>query len=354
MTTEFFRQLASFSIQVLTGMGCDPVCQWKTPGWPTAAPKGLIVHFTASGFMEALRWFMQARREAKASAHLVIGRSWPRAWRKIAESFPLVESLPAPVVQCVPYWDRAWHATWTNPTHYGIELANHGELRKDAEGQWVFWAPKAEGAPEWTARWQSDGAVPGEEPVSRFGRWWEPYPAAQVVALVRVAREVRQIHSWIQRDQLLGHEQVQENKRDPGPAFPLSLVREAIFAPQLAEGPFDGIRVRADDVEFVRGARLIEDWAVREFPLIHRGELPSAVGALRQLLGTPEDETGWESTHADWLCFDLLGYVVGAGGPSLSTVQTFQRMMGLGVDSQVGKNTRWALARRVLDRGIIR
>lgn len=346
MASEFFSQLQTFSERVFDLLGLPRVCPWRTASWPTAAPKGLIVHYTAGPILSALRWFMRAEHGAKASAHLVIGRTWPAGWQGLAEGLPLVLGLPAAVVQCVPPGDRAWHATWANHTHYGIELENHGEIRRIG-GEWRWWAPSKKGAAEWTSKWR------GEDPEAAQGKHWEAYTDAQLVALYQVVRRVREVHPGIRASQLLGHEHVQANKFDPGPCLPLTLIREVGFAQSLPAGSlFDGVSVRPAGMEPARRRKIALDWVRREFPLSRGATEMESLACLRRVL-IGEDEQEWRASRVAELALDLLGYRVPQGVVELETVQTFQRMMGLGVDGQVGPKTREALISRLAERGIL-
>lgn len=61
----------------------------------------------------------------------------------------------------------------------------------------------------------------------------EPFPEAQVAALIRLVCEIRRRHPAVTLDRVLTHEQVarpEGRKTDPGPLFPLARVLAAIRA----------------------------------------------------------------------------------------------------------------------------
>jgi N-acetylmuramoyl-L-alanine amidase len=89
-------------------------------------PQYLIMHFTAGrGFDSAVSWL--SNPQAKASAHLVIGRD-------------------GQMTQLVPFNIVAWHAgasawqglTGLNSASLGIELDNAGRLKREG-GRWRVW-----------------------------------------------------------------------------------------------------------------------------------------------------------------------------------------------------------------------
>jgi N-acetyl-anhydromuramyl-L-alanine amidase AmpD len=345
---DFFTQLQTFSERVFDLLEIqERESPWVTPDWPPGGlPKGVVVHFTASPIKSALRWFMRRKNAARASAHLVIAKDWPEGWEALAADLPLIRILTTAVVQCVGYGSRAWHATWTNPTHYGIELENCGELRM-IDGSWRWWAPEKVGAPEWTAKWPGPAT-----PVPLFGRFWAPYPSAQVDTLAAAIRRVRQVLPSIRFSRVLGHMQVQENKHDPGPCFPLTHVRLHL---QEADGyrVLDGVgSLPVHGLEADRQRRAVIAWANHSLPLTRGQPYPSVLASVRLAFRHDEPQF-WADSRLAELAFDLLGYHVVAGElVEVETVQTFQHMMGMAVDGVIGPNTRRALQDRMVAMGV--
>lgn len=191
----------------LVGEGTEAVSFRKSPNQSGGlSPLYLILHFTAGTTLDgAVSWFLKP--EARASAHLVIGRD-------------------GAVVQMVPFNRRAWHAgksTWgnldgLNPYSIGIELVNAGKLRKRADGQWVNWA---------------NHVIPADEVSTATHRHekieagWHEYTEAQMEALRKVAVLLNASYRFTD---VLGHEDVSPGRKvDPGPLFPLNSFRSIVL-----------------------------------------------------------------------------------------------------------------------------
>ena len=186
----------------------------------------VVIHYTAGGALEAtIAWFQNP--DSSASAHYVIGRD-------------------GRVVQMVPLEDRAWHAgvsRWrgrrgVNRFSWGIELCNWGRLTEVAGG----------GYENWTGR-RYKGPAPY---LDGAGQPWEPFPDAQIEALVRVLRHLVGVAAEAgtdllsEEDRILGHEHVAPGRKiDPGPAFPWIRVREQLAGEAEEEGPGDRIGVHS-------------------------------------------------------------------------------------------------------------
>lgn len=174
-------------------------------------PRFLIHHFTSGGFSGSVDWL--CRPEAKASAHLVVDED-------------------GSVVQLVPFDRAAWHAgksAWAdvtsgsvNPVSIGIEIANLGDL---------------DGSP---GRWMSDGGRPVPDDrvlVARHAaggaaRPWHTYPPRQVAAVIGISRA---LHAAYRFEAVLGHDDVAPGRKvDPGPAWPMDMVRAAVMTPDRA------------------------------------------------------------------------------------------------------------------------
>lgn len=168
----------------------------------------LVLHYTA-GYSAAssVSWFLKP--EAKASAHFVIERD-------------------GVVTQMAPLEDRTWHAgggssRWrgkaVNSRSIGIEIANLGPLKADGRGGWIDVYGRA---------WR------GTPFLDTSGRAWEPYPEAQIVAVLGLVAELKRrfpvlaLHdeSQGQLPRICGHQDVDPKRKiDPGPAWPWSRLR---------------------------------------------------------------------------------------------------------------------------------
>ena len=138
-------------------------------GWKQT-PKGIVIHYTASSVKNSdISWFENLA--SKVSCHNYIDRD-------------------GHVAEIVSLSDRAWHAgisQWAgnsgcNNFTIGIELANIGKTKS---GQ------------------------------------WEPYPEAQLVALIETIKHIKTKWPLINDSWIVGHNHISPGRKiDPGPAFP--------------------------------------------------------------------------------------------------------------------------------------
>lgn len=170
------------------------------------SPIYLIMHYTAGTTLDgAVEWFK--KEEAKASAHIVIGRD-------------------GKIVQMVPFDKRAWHAgesAWgnlvgMNKYSIGIELVNAGKLRRRADGNWVNWANNVIPESEVTeATHKSESSSAG----------WHEYTEVQINAAIKVATLLNATYKFTD---VLGHEDVSPGRKvDPGPLFPINSFRSIVL-----------------------------------------------------------------------------------------------------------------------------
>ena len=103
--------------------------------------------------------------------------------------------------QLVPDGYGAVHTDNTrNKTSYGLAFMNIGPSDKyNAQPGWPY-APIPGSTPDW------DGA------------YWETYTPDQIASAAELVRELGATPSWY----LIGHQDVNSHKSDPGPAFPWS------------------------------------------------------------------------------------------------------------------------------------
>ncbi|MES2906923.1 MAG: N-acetylmuramoyl-L-alanine amidase [Pseudomonadota bacterium] len=179
----------------------------QTPnGRRALKPRYLIIHYTAGrSFETSVQWFRNS--DAKASAHLVVGRK-------------------GEVMQMQAFDKTCWHAgvsRWKNLSgmnNYaiGIEVDNAGILQKNAAGKWHAWfggSYKAEDV--LLAKHRLGGDVQG----------WHVYTPEQVELVTGIATA---LHVRYQFEDILGHEDISwPRKTDPGPAFPLQNIKAKIL-----------------------------------------------------------------------------------------------------------------------------
>ena len=368
---EFFDQLDEFSRRYVAAELNLPsaTSPWGEREYDTDTPKGAILHFTADeDLLRVLRWFLVEKFQARASAHAVVADRRLASQDELAHDLPLVQELPATIIQVRPPHTQAWHATWTNGTCYGIENVNAGPLRKEPsiEGQqdsFTSWRPRDKSSPDWTMPWK----VPYKTAVGLYGGWWAPYTPEQVHANVILLRYVQQLFGSLQLPWILGHENVQgvktphthgHNKFDLGPHYPIHGVRDAVFDDWKPVERYDWFRLFSADQLY---GRTMRDGIVIEYAKHAGSDNPnpppdaawkrfeSAVRALPD-----KDEFGLVGKTA----LRLLGYYVVDLTSQLDTdesmsIWAFQKMMGLKTDSKPGPVTKRALIERLEDRGFL-
>jgi N-acetylmuramoyl-L-alanine amidase len=139
-----------------------------------------------------------------ASTHLIVARS-------------------GAIIQLVPFDRQAWHAgasRWSerrleglNKFSIGIMYSNWGDLKKDTDGRYASWNGQAVAAENVFAARKG-----GQE------TYWEKYSAAQIEVSRGIVRAFRAVKSDIG---LLGHSDISPGRKtDPGPAFPIQMLRD--------------------------------------------------------------------------------------------------------------------------------
>lgn len=168
-------------------------------------PAYLVIHYTAGpSASSSINWLSKA--EARASAHLVIGRD-------------------GSITQLVPFNRIAWHAgtsRWEglvgmNSHSIGIELDNAGILTRQGES-WKAWFGGEYG--------ENDVVEAAHKHESQV-RAWHGYTEKQIGSALEVGRLL------VRRYKLkgvVGHDDIAPGrKKDPGPAFPMESFRAAIM-----------------------------------------------------------------------------------------------------------------------------
>lgn len=178
---------------------------WYRPsphqGGALDSPSLLVMHFTVSGAgaKGVSDYFVSP--QAKASAHVVVGRD-------------------GDVRQVVPFNVKAWHAgrsIWRgrpncNDYAIGIEIDNWGRLMRTADGQVRSSTSRVLDpamAVELTHRNETRPSL------------WEVYGETQLSALAEVTRCILAAYPTI--TEIVGHDDISPGRKtDPGPAFPMS------------------------------------------------------------------------------------------------------------------------------------
>lgn len=169
-------------------------------GSPMNIRRFLVMHFTAGATALSSIRFWQTPAAQGASAHLVIDRD-------------------GTIYQCRPFNVTCGHAgvsSWVDPNtgkkytglnscSIGIELANAGDN--------VTLAKKWSELPLAKNKHKNGGPV----------KEWEVYPVDQLMACKAASQAIVKRYNI---DDLIGHEDIAPTrKNDPGPAFPMALMR---------------------------------------------------------------------------------------------------------------------------------
>lgn len=185
----------------------EPVTYIRSPNQTkgvVVSPTYLVMHYTAGASAESsISWL--TNKNAQASAHLVISRD-------------------GDVTQLVDFNKKAWHAgrsSWRglsgmNNHSIGIELDNPGVLVGEPT-RWKTQFGRSVSDDDVVVTYDDRGNAVG----------WHAYTEKQL----EVAREVSVIlaNHYNLRD-ILGHEDIAPGrKKDPGPAFPMSLFKSSIM-----------------------------------------------------------------------------------------------------------------------------
>lgn len=183
--------------------------------------EAFVIHYTAATRIQPVLNWLTSRDEVYVSAHFVIDRD-------------------GTTYQLVPTDERAIHAGGPTSRLYGrpnvngrtigIELMNVGYLVERADGTYLT----ALGTP-YSGLVHTTTRPPLHPVTARPGpsRHWEPYPEAQLVALVDLTRRLfavfPDVHADVER-RLVGHDEVDPGRKwDPGPLFPWSDYRARVL-----------------------------------------------------------------------------------------------------------------------------
>ncbi len=168
-------------------------------------PDTIIMHYTAgANASSSIRTLCDP--EAKASAHVVIGRD-------------------GSITQLVPFNIKAWHAGRSshgnrrgmNNYSIGIEMDNAGMLEKSGEN-FVSWFGR---------KYDASEVKKAQHRNEAFERYWHLFTEEQIDAAFELCKTLIAEYNI---QYILGHEEVSPGRKtDPGPAFPLDKMREQLL-----------------------------------------------------------------------------------------------------------------------------
>lgn len=325
--------------------------------------RGAVLHYTADqDLLRVLRWFRNP--ESRVSAHLVVCDRKLGIHDEIAKGLPLVRALPVTVIQCRDPGHSAWHSRWANDTCYGIELVSAGMLRKNSEGALCTWRPRDRQSGIWTEPWASSY----KEPVKLCGQYWEPFTPGQIRTTIETLRHLRNFGPQFARLEpawILGHEQVQHEKWDPGPTFPIHGVRSAVFSADPYRDQEWWTRYETDPLDGQAWRDLAVARVVREQATSAETSRDPSVDVAWSRAWAAWSRLAEQPSHSQprWLKLGLyvLGYAVtGYGDGDFSSqelgdldqesIRIFQRMAACAVDGIAGPQTCTALVERLWER----
>jgi N-acetylmuramoyl-L-alanine amidase len=176
-------------------------------------PEYLVMHYTAGrSAKESITWL--CNRNAKASAHLVIGRD-------------------GEITQLVPFDTCAWHAgesrwegkTGLNRCSIGIELDNAGRLTRHGS-RWRAW---------FGTEFDEKDVLEATHKNETSAVGWQLYTPEQLDAALELSLLLVQQYGL--RD-IMGHEDISPGRKsDPGPAFPIASFRSRLYGRQEDQLP---------------------------------------------------------------------------------------------------------------------
>ena len=159
-------------------------------------PKYLVMHYTAGGGGKGSADFLFAPHSPASSAHFVVDRN-------------------GDVYQISDTGYVTWHAgksLWRgisglNSHAIGIEIANYG-----------YWRPGI--TPKTAALAETAGWLKAKHKNGGPEYLWEPYPEAQILAVIELSKWILENHKTIK--EIVGHDDIAPGRKiDPGPLFPM-------------------------------------------------------------------------------------------------------------------------------------
>lgn len=212
--------------------------------WTKDQPSGAIMHYTASnaaystrrpfGRIPVLLRRFQVDGMYKVGVQFIVWGDPLPYLMKLRDQWPRLHDMPG-LIFCTDHTLASWHAGWVNSWAYGIEVRNVGRVYRDRTGG-LYWNRKLK--------------IPYDGEIIALGPKrieWEPYSHEQLACCVWIGRLM---HAVYQTDPelFLGHYHVSSNKIDPGPHFPLKLIRRLSCGDLINEpipAPYEwGVRLR--------------------------------------------------------------------------------------------------------------
>jgi hypothetical protein len=213
---NYLRQVASHPILDALGFSREPHDnRVRTRPWKDGKPRGIAFHYTggANG-LRTMGWFNSPKYDNKVSSAQVlifdripdniIGRIWSKLDSRILKLFPV------PTVILADWLYSTWCTNWMNEYCMGVENRNMGNA--------------------FTYEFHRKLNKPAN---SHGGYYYECYSREQLICNINLGRVVRGYsYPNFNRDYCVGHHMIRVGKSDPGPAFPLKQISDAIFTNQ--------------------------------------------------------------------------------------------------------------------------
>jgi len=200
----------------------------KTRPWlDSTGPVGIIEHYTGGpNGIASMRWGNENSANNNSSWHCTVLDHKIAALEEARMDYPLVgQFLPVTALLHADIHKSTWHGNWTNSLTFGIEHRNLGMLTGNRDGR-----------PYRPIRNRRCYPIATKPAIYIRNRYWESYTKEQLIASINIGKMLRAWRgckldpSWI-----LPHSAVWATKSDTGAAFPIELVRDAIFSDMTTE-----------------------------------------------------------------------------------------------------------------------
>lgn len=195
----------------------------KTRPWlDSNGPVGIIEHYTGGpNGIASMRWGNENNLNNNSSWHCTVLDHRLIELEEVHRDYPLVRQyLPVTAFLHADIHKSTWHGNWTNSLTFGIEHRNLGMLTGNIDGR--AYRP---------IRGRRCYPQAGKPAVYIRHRYWESYTKEQLVASINIGKMLR---SWrgckLDPSWILPHSAVWATKSDTGGAFPIELIRDAIFS----------------------------------------------------------------------------------------------------------------------------